>query len=159
LTTIPAGGFLAFPQAQLGFALDPTGGRIFLINSNRSRVVDAVRYGAQAADISYGRSPDGAPLFSELAAPTPAAANAMPLSREIIINEIMYHPISGLADDQFVELYNRGTNSINITGWQFVDGISFRFAPNTIITPHGYLVVAKNASRLLTNYPNLTSAN
>src|SRR4026209_1914267 len=41
-TTMAVGGFLAFTQAQLGFALDPTGGRIFLVHSNLSRVIDAI---------------------------------------------------------------------------------------------------------------------
>ena len=56
----------------------------------------------------------------------------------------MYAPISGDGDDEYVELYNRTTNAVNVGGWAFVDGISFTNSLNTIIAPQGYLVVAKN---------------
>ena len=39
----------------------------------------------------------------------------------------MYSPISGNSGDQYVELYNKGTNSVDLTGWKFVDGIDFTF--------------------------------
>jgi hypothetical protein len=42
-TTLAARGFAAFTQTQLGFPLDPTGGRVFLFNAPRTRVADAVR--------------------------------------------------------------------------------------------------------------------
>ena len=48
---------------------------------------------------------------------------------------------------------------VDLAGWQFVSGITFAFAANTIVQPDGYLVVARNASRMLTNYPNLNAGN
>jgi hypothetical protein len=76
-----------------------------------------------------------------------------------VINEIMYAPISLNDDDQFVELYNRGTSAVNLAGWRFTSGIGFTFPSNTVVQPAGYFVVARNASRLVTSYPNLNSAN
>jgi hypothetical protein len=157
-TTMTVGGFVAFTQAQFGFALDPTGGRIFLVNSNLTRVIDAIRYGPQAANVSYGRSPDGSILWSELTNHTPGTTNAPPLARNIVINEIMYRPISGSSDDEYVELYNRGSSTVNLGGWRFVDGITFTFPSNTVLSAGGYLVVAKNVSRLRTNDPSLSPA-
>ena len=29
----------------------------------------------------------------------------------------MYNPISGNDDDQYVEFYNRSTNTVNLGGW------------------------------------------
>ncbi|PYJ03203.1 MAG: hypothetical protein DME25_12935, partial [Verrucomicrobia bacterium] len=79
--------------------------------------------------------------------------------QDIVINEIMYDPISGASEDQYVELHNRGFNPVNLGGWRFVDGIRFTFPMNTTLPADGYLVVAKNSSHLLTNYAGLTSAN
>jgi hypothetical protein len=122
-------------------------------------VLDAVAYGAQESGVATGRSPDGAGEWYRLAAPSASAANSPIDSSEVVINEIMYAPISGEDDDQFVELYNRGTNRVNLAGWRFTAGISFTFPANTLLEPDGYLVVARNAGRLLTNYPSLNAFN
>ena len=50
---------------------------------------------------------------------------------DIVINEIMYHPASGLASEEYVELYNRGATAVDLGGWYFTDGIRFTFPPNT----------------------------
>jgi len=76
-----------------------------------------------------------------------------------VINELMYHPLSENDDDQFVELYNRGASSVNLSGWRLGDGISFAFPTNTVMAPGAYLVVAKNAARLRTNYAGLNENN
>ena len=77
----------------------------------------------------------------------------------IVINEIMYNPISGTSDDEYVELYNRGASSVNLGGWRLTDAISFTFPPNTVIPAGGYLVVANKLSQTLTNYPALNTNN
>jgi hypothetical protein len=122
-------------------------------------VIDAVRFGTQRQGISSGRWPDGAPRIRELAVPTPGAANSAPLEHDIIINEIMYHPLSGLAQDEYLELYNRGTNAVDVGNWRFVDGISFVIPPGTVIPADGYLVVARDRTHLLSKYPQLTPGN
>src|SRR6185436_2694340 len=98
-------------QTELGFALSSGGETIYLINSNGTRVLDAVRFGAQARDVAFGRTPDGSALWSELAGKTPGGTNSPPLARDIVINEIMYAPLSHGSDGEFVELYNRGTTA------------------------------------------------
>src|SRR5207245_731255 len=97
--------------------------------------------------------------FYRLAAKTPGTNNAPIRISDIVINEIMYSPVSLNDDDQYVELYNRGTNAIDLAGWQFVSGISFTFPSKTVVQPDGYLVVARNASEMLANYPNLNAEN
>jgi len=71
---------------------------------------------------------------------------------------LMYDPISGNNDDQYIELYNKGTNTVNLTGWQFTSGVTFTF-PNVTLAPNGYLVVARNLTNLFAKYPNLNSGN
>lgn len=68
----------------------------------------------------------------------------------------MYHPASENADEEFIEIYNNGTNTVDLTGWRFTDGISFVF-PNTLIAPGEYLVVAANINAFTNLYPNVTS--
>ena len=71
----------------------------------------------------------------------------------------MYHPISGNAEDTYVELYNRGTNAVDLGGWKFVDGISYTFQDHTVLAAGEYLVVAKSAAHLQGNYTNLGPGN
>jgi len=71
----------------------------------------------------------------------------------------MYDPISGNDDDQYVELYNRSTSAVNLGGWALSDAVSYTFPSNTFLAPDGYLVVARNAARLRSNYLNLNLTN
>jgi hypothetical protein len=158
-TSIPAKGFLVFAENQLGFALSTLGEEIFLKNPAQSRVIDAVRFEAQDNGVSTGRYPDGAPDFHELVIPTPASANAKLLVRDIVINEIMFNPMSGDDLDEFVELHNRGSSPVDLGGWRFTGGIDFTFPLHAVIPANGYLVVAKNTARLLATYPNLNTDN
>jgi len=158
-TTIAGRGFLAYDQTQLGFGLNPAGGTLYLRNTAGTRVLDAVRYEAQRNGVSFGRLPDGSARLKALAQPTPGTTNSPAYQDDIVINEIMYAPVSLNDDDQYLELYNRGSNAVDLSGWEFVSGISFTFPSNTIIAPDGYFVVARNTSRMLTNYPNLNARN
>ena len=40
------------------------------------------------------------------------------------------------------------TNAVNLGGWQFVHAIGYTIPANTVLPPGGYLVVARNASRM-----------
>jgi hypothetical protein len=154
-TVLPGRGSIAFDQNQLGFNLSSDGEEILLFNASVTRMLDAVRFEGQANGVSRGRWPNGSPGFVELATPTPGADNAAPLMRDIVINEIMYNPISDDDNDEYVELYNRGNSPVDVGGWRFVDGINFLIPMNTVIAPGGYLVVAENRTNLLARHPGL----
>jgi hypothetical protein len=158
-TVIRANGFLRFTETTLGFALKAEGETICMKDPSATQVIDIVRFGAQAKDVATGRYPDGAPAFHELTRPTPDAENAPPLIRDIVINEIMYHPISEQRDDEYVELYNQGTNSVHVGQWRLNGDIDFNIPPETMIPAGGYLVIAANKSRLLTHYAGLNATN
>ncbi|HEY5911014.1 MAG TPA: lamin tail domain-containing protein [Verrucomicrobiae bacterium] len=163
--TIPAGTVLsprawrAFSATDLGFPLSTRGEAIFLTRADSTRVIDAVRFGAQRNGVSSGRWPDGAPGIRELAQTTPGASNSPPTLHDIVINEIMFHPISGQAKDEYVELYNRGANPVDVGYWRFVDGIAFMIPPGTVIPAGGYLVVARDRANVLSKYPQLNAVN
>lgn len=154
-TTLDPRGFAAFTETQLGFGLSANGETVYLVSPDQQRVLDALRFGGQANGVAYGRFPDGAASVQELTAGTPGTTNAPMLIRDIVINEIMYHPLSEDADDEYVELYNRGTAAVDLGGWRFSDGIDFAIPAPALLPAGGYLVVARNAARLLTNYPGL----
>ncbi|MCC6231712.1 MAG: lamin tail domain-containing protein, partial [Verrucomicrobiales bacterium] len=154
-TVITPRGFLAFTETQLGFRLDAAGESIFLVHSNRARVVDAVRFGPQENGVSTGRYPDGAPEWRRLRSVTPAAENASFRVSEVVINEILFSPVSDDDDDEFVELHNRSAQPKDLSGWSLSDGVQFRFPPGTVLPAGGYFVVARDRARLLTNNPAL----
>jgi hypothetical protein len=158
-TVIGPGGFVAFEQSQFGFILNGQGETLYFIKPDGSRVLDAVQFGAQADGVSYGRWPDGANDFYAFTTNTPGAHNSTVLIGDVVINELMYDPISGNDDDQYIELYNKGTNTINLSGWQFTAGVTFTFPPGAVVGPNGYAVVGKNTANLLANYTNLNSGN
>ncbi len=150
-------GYLAFDENQLGFRLSAGGETVFLLSSNLTRVLDAVRFGAQENGVASGRFPDGTPEWRRLENPTFGAENAPFRVAEVVINEIMYAPISGDSDDEFVELHNRSAVPVDLGGWSFTEGIGFRFPQGTQLPQGGYLVVARNRDRLLSRYPGLAA--
>ncbi len=158
-TIIPARGFVYFQDGQLGFRLNKTGDKIFLWNSNQTRVVDAVNFEPQENSVSMGRVPDGSGDFYRLASLSLGTNNGPQRLSPIVINELMYKPISGNDDDQYVELFNRASSNIDLSGWNFSSGIMFSFPSNTVMSPGGYLVIARSAAHLRTNYPNLDLSN
>ena len=158
-TTILPREFVYFTQTNLNFSLSAAGETIYLKNAAQTRVLDAVRFGGQENGVATGRVPDGADQFHRLLAKTPGAPNAGIRVSDVVINELMYHPITDDSDDQYVELYNRSLAPVNLSGWKLSDAVNFTFPSNTVIASDGYLVVAKNAAHLRTNYAALTAGN
>ena len=157
-TVIGPAGFISFTQPQFGFTLNGAGETLYFIKPDNSRVLDAVQFGAQADGVSYGRWPDGANDFYAFTTNTPGTNNSAMVIGDVVINELMYDPFSGNNEDQYIELYNKGTNTLNLDKWQFTAGVTFTF-PNVTLAPNGYLVVAKNMTNLFAKYSNLNSGN
>ena len=134
-TVIQARSFVVFDQSKLGFALSAGGERIYFKNPDGSRVLDAVKFGGQENGVSTGRYPDGADEFYRLKTRTPGLPNSAIRVSDVVLNEIMYAPISGNSDDEYVELYNQGPAPVGLSGWKFSDGINFTFPAGASITP------------------------
>ncbi|MCX8036727.1 MAG: lamin tail domain-containing protein, partial [Candidatus Sumerlaeia bacterium] len=146
-TVLGPRGFVAFTDKQLKFKLSPKQRKIFL-STPQGRVCDAVACRKVPAESSVGRWPDGASAWFAMKQPTAGRPNVAHLNRDVVINEIMYHPFSDRDDDEYVELYNRGSAPADLSGWAFTKGIEFTFARGTILPPDSYLVVAKNRRAL-----------
>ncbi|MDP8244956.1 MAG: CotH kinase family protein [Candidatus Hinthialibacter antarcticus] len=67
---------------------------------------------------------------------------------QVVINEIHYNPPDIGTEDglfrEFIELYNAGSESVDLTGYAFDDGITYTFPDNASIFPGQYIVLAKN---------------
>lgn len=104
---------------------------------------------------------------------TPGRANTPgpPDAGDVVITEIMYQPRKKRfaenldprkggfwwedgddPDGEYIEIYNRGTNAVDISGWSFTQGISYELPPDTILNTGEYLVIAANADAIRTRY-------
>ena len=168
-TTIAAGGYLLiWADNQTGqgplhvnFALGASGEYIGLADADMN-LLDSIAFGQQSADDSYGRFPDGNDnwqtfLHDSNTPPTPGKANGS-LPTDIVISEIMYHPSSNPLNEleEYIELFNKGTTQVNLSGWQFIDGVDFNF-PDETINAGDYLVVAADVNTFAAKYPPVTN--
>lgn len=69
----------------------------------------------------------------------------------IVINEIHYNPDVKTERVEFIELFNAGTNAVNLGGWYFSDGPNYVF-PSTVVAPGGYVVVAQDPAALAAKF-------
>ncbi|MCH1507256.1 MAG: lamin tail domain-containing protein [Verrucomicrobiales bacterium] len=81
----------------------------------------------------------------------------------LVISELHYHPaepstpeeqaISSNRDNyEFIELLNVGTQTIDLTGLRFTEGIDFSFADNTLLAPGARLVLVRHRSAFEARY-------
>lgn len=61
------------------------------------------------------------------------------------------------SDEEWVELFNRSTNDVDLTGWRLDAGIDFRFTNGPVLPSGGYLVVARDATALRTKWPEIAA--
>lgn len=66
--------------------------------------------------------------------------------RDIIFNELFPDPspVVGLPEQEFVELYNRSNNNINLSGLRFSDISSTAILGNAILLPGEYIILCRN---------------
>ncbi|MBD79042.1 MAG: hypothetical protein CL840_09000 [Crocinitomicaceae bacterium] len=68
---------------------------------------------------------------------------------QIVITEISYNgPEAGSDSTEFIELYNKTSSSINLTGYKFTSGVVYTF-PNVSIAANGYLVIAVDSAAIM----------
>ena len=93
----------------------------------------------------------------------PEAAAAGP--SDIIINEIMYDAEGSDTDNEWVEIYNAGAETVTIvessgTGsWRFNDGSNhiFTLARGSLtMAPAGFAIIASNGEKFIADHPSYT---
>ena len=155
--------------------LENAGETIILVDASPTpHVVDEVDYGDE---LPWPSEPDGkgpslelinlssendvfsnwGPSLSESPLGTPGKKNSQynPLARhtDVVINEIMYHPLSAEQKEKFVEILNVGGQEILLGGWRMAGDVSFSFVSTVTLLPGEYLVVAADAKWLVSRYP------
>jgi hypothetical protein len=183
-TKVPPHGFLVVEQAQLvpaGISLaSRTGKDLFLALSRslpdqpperRIQVVDCYSFKVEPSPatvgMSFGRHPDGTNNWAILRTPTKGAANQFQVERNVVLNEIMYHPFYPYQNDfvpgtngyekpedqgEYVEIFNRGPAAVNISGWSLSKAVEFTFPPGTTIGAGAYFVVARDPEYIKATY-------
>lgn len=67
---------------------------------------------------------------------------------QIVINEVHYDSDPKTEFVEFVELLNPGSVPIDLSSWQFTNGITFTFPAGTSLDGGGYLLLAENPAAL-----------
>ena len=103
----------------MNFRLSSGGETVYFKNPDGSRVLDVARFGGQENGIASGRWPDGANDWYRSGGQDPwDQQRRRPGFPNLVINELMYNPLSGDDDDQYVEIYNRGAAAtLTSAGW------------------------------------------
>ena len=73
----------------------------------------------------------------------------------VVINEINYNSSNDFDSEDWIELYNRSGQSIDISGWVFMDENrtpSFVFSQGTILQNDSYLVVCRDLTKFQSVY-------
>ncbi len=78
------------------------------------------------------------------------------LESNVILNEIYYHPVVGSETAEHVELFNRGSSTVNLGGWSLRGGIEFFFTAGTELAPGDYLILTKSVSDFEIAFPTAT---
>ena len=167
-STVPAGGFLLVwcdnqtsqstaAATHANFRLASGGGKIALSRtvSDAVQILDYLTYNALPSNWSYGDVPDGQPFYrANMFQFTPGATNSAaspPIT--VSINEWMADNTITLADpadnnyEDWFELYNFGTNTVDLGGYYLTDTLANKtqfLVPNNghyLIPPQGYLLV------------------
>lgn len=137
VTTIPPGGYLVLwadgqpdqGPLHLDFKLGASGESIGLVDTDGETVVNAYTYPALAAEVSYGRIPDGSDVWQVFETATPGGDNSF-VSPTLVINEFLadndstsYVDEAGETDD-WIEIFNTGTEAIDIGGMYVTDDLT-----------------------------------
>ncbi len=113
----------------------------------------ARRFGRWAAAVTAAAS-----TFAGLAIIAAPAAHAD--ASDVVINEIMYHDVDPGALE-FLELYNRGADPVDVSGWTISDAALIntpdnRIPAGTTIAPHGFFLIAGDAPAFAARFPSVT---
>lgn len=118
-TTLQPGAYLVIEEADFNFGLGG-GDSAMLFTPDGTTLVDEHSW-TQHAATSYGRSPNGTGAFTETSEPTKGAENlfaGVSPTSPVVINEV---ESNGGTPGDWVEVYNRGTEQVDISGWTIVD--------------------------------------
>ena len=151
-------------DGKIGNGLTGKGEDIRLIDNNGHEIAVISHDEWPTKQSLVRHPPDGDKLVAHKTASTvkalfsPGHTHIIPKPNyPLFISEVLADPPSGLAgdanrdgvrdtyQDEFIELYNAGSESISLAGWRLGDSTSpknfFQFPPEAVIAPHSYIVL------------------
>ena len=153
---IDPGGFALLLEADTGLDLSGPKVQLFIIDQSGFTLASSAFDQSLPDDVdptlfSEGSFPDGGRPGWVTDVLTPGAPNEVPRTTTVVINEIFYRPPEDRAGE-FIELYNHGTESVDLSAFRFSRGINFTFPIGSAIGPDEYVVVAQDPAILLEHY-------
>ncbi|HAV62794.1 MAG TPA: hypothetical protein DCY13_10550, partial [Verrucomicrobiales bacterium] len=128
--------------------------KLYLVTAS-GRVIDAREFPIIGPEESWQRFPEHSPEWCRGTPPSHGRANRPARQDQVVINEIMYDPPAGSGVPEFIELVNSGPAPVDLSGWQFTDGVEFHFPTGTMLEPGAFGVIGGDAQALRTVYGNL----
>lgn len=156
--TIGPGAYAVFFRSRTGIALNDAGDSVRLSAPDGS-AVDKVRYQAvRAVNLSYGRLPDGDEVQLYGLWPTPGRSNILytPPSfppESILINEVAWAGTFTSPSDEWIELWNPGTEPINLFGWTLTDGNDVRVHLAGVLESDDYALLERTDDETIPTLP------
>ena len=74
------------------------------------------------------------------------ALNGTAVINEIHYNPIHYDPLLNASPSEFIEIYNAGVISLDLTGWTLSGGVDFAFPAGAMLPSGEYLVIAQDSN-------------
>jgi hypothetical protein len=165
-TTIAAGGYRVFTEADFNAANDPegfglsgtSGDNVYLVRGSKAggvtHFVDDVHFRETLNGESLGRVPNGSGRLTPLKRNSLNATNIDPRVGPLVISEIQYNPaLSAVvsaayptveaSDLEFVEIYNPTATNVPLTNWRLRGGSDYDFPAGTSVPAGKALVVVR----------------
>lgn len=84
-----------------------------------------------------------------------SSSDLLILPELIASREISPPTVARTSPEEWIELYNRSTESVDLTGWRIERGVRFAFPPGTVIEAGAYLLIARDRQSLADRYPDI----
>lgn len=94
----------------------------------------------------YTATPTSTPTMT----PTPTTP---PIAEAVVINEVAWAGHSGYTSDEWIELYNTGSSSVNLTGWKLYEagGATLIITLSGSIAGKGYFLIERDDNNTVSN--------
>jgi len=164
-------GLATDPGCHVPFALSENGETLYLHSGADGLLTgysNQEKFNASETGVAFGRYQKSTGTFNFVAMSqnTPGSANAYPKVGPVVISEIMYNPVSGNQDEEYIELLNISDSVVTLAEydneqlidvpWRLADdsnGISFDFPLGTTMSPGEYLLLVKDLAAFNSAYP------
>ena len=164
------------PSCHVPFALSENGETLYLHSGADGALTgysNQEKFDASETGVAFGRyqKNTGTYNFVAMSRNTPGSENAYPKVGPVVISEIMYNPVSGNQDEEYIELLNISDSVVTLAEydneqlidvpWRLADdsnGITFEFPLGTTMAPGEYLLLVKDLAAFDSAYPNIAGS-